>query len=88
VALIGAPESDTGRQTNVVVKTPEQLEDAAIADAIRSVVGLKTRAMHRELVTNITDKVDAKIRKARLQGKRVDVNRFIEEVVREVAATQ
>jgi hypothetical protein len=67
-------------------KTPEQLEDAAIADAIRSVVALKTRADQRALVAKITDSVQDKVDNARLNGKRVDVQAFIKEVVREVAS--
>ena len=70
----------------MVVKTPEQLEDAQIADAIRSIVALKTRAQHRELVNKITVKVHTKINNARLKGNRVDVDKFIEEVVREVTS--
>jgi hypothetical protein len=72
----------------MVVKTPEQLEDAAIADAIRSVVGIKTRALHRELVAQVSEQVESRVQKARLNGKSVNVNRFIEEVVREVATKQ
>jgi hypothetical protein len=71
----------------MLVRTPEQLEDAAIADAIRSVVALKTRAQQRELQNTITDRVKNKIELARLNGKKVDVQAFIQEVIREVATT-
>jgi hypothetical protein len=72
----------------MVVKTPEQLEDAAIADAIRSIVAIKTRVEQRELQNRLTDAVNRKVTDARLKGRKVDVDKFIVEVAREVAATQ
>ena len=66
-------------------KTPEQLEDAAIADVIRSVVALRTRKEHRELQNRITELVAPKIELARLQGKHVDVDKLVAEVQRELA---
>ena len=70
----------------MVVKTPEQLEDAAIADVIRSVVAIKTRRMQRELQNKVAALVQPKIDHARLQGKHVDVNKLVQEVTREITA--
>lgn len=67
------------------VQTPEQLEDAQIADAIRSIVALKTRAQQRELQNKLTEAVQPKLNHARLNGKRVNVDAFIKELLREVA---
>lgn len=84
--LIAKPESATERWNSLVVKTPEQLEDAAIADAIRSVVAITARRMQRELQNRVAAAVQPKIDVARLQGKHVDVNRLVQEVFREVTA--
>ena len=67
-------------------KTPEQIEDDAIKDAIRSVVGLKARMMQRELQNQVIERVAPKITTARLQGRKIDVDKFVSEVLREVAA--
>lgn len=67
------------------VKTPEQLEDAALADAIRSIIRLKTAALQREMQNNLTEQIKVKVDTARLMGKKVDVQAFIKEVVSEVA---
>ena len=67
------------------VKTPEQLEDAAIADAIRSIVGIKIKATQRELVNKISEQIQPKVDRARLDGKRVDIQAFIKEVLSEVS---
>lgn len=69
-------------------KTPEQLEDAAIADAIRSVAAIKTRAYHRQMVNDLTARVQGKVDRARLDGKKVDIQAFVKEVVGEVASYQ
>lgn len=71
----------------MLVKTPEQLEDAAIADAIRAIVGLKVKATQRELVNGITEKVKLQVDLARLNGKKVDVHKFVQEVLDEIANT-
>lgn len=70
----------------MVVKTPQQLEDAAIADVIRSVVQIKTRNEQRELQNRITELVYPKIERARLRGQGVDIHKFVMEVVREIAS--
>lgn len=67
------------------VKTPEQLEDAAIADAIRSIVGIKIKATQRELVNKISEQIQPKVDRARLDGKRVDIQAFIKEVLSEIS---
>lgn len=67
----------------VQVKTPEQLEDAAITDAIRSVVGVRTRAQFRELQNRLAETLAPKIEAARLNGRRVDVEKLISEALRE-----
>lgn len=67
----------------MIVKTPEQIEDANIADVIRTVVAIKTRKMHRELMNRIVEQVAPKIELARLQGKQIDVEKFVTEVMRE-----
>jgi hypothetical protein len=67
------------------VKTPEQLEDAAIADAIRSVVALKVRREQRELQNRLTEQVQKKVDLARLNGERVNIQAFVKEVVSAVA---
>jgi hypothetical protein len=67
------------------VKTPEQLEDAAISDAIRSIVGIKIKATQRELVNKISEQIQPKVDRARLDGKRVDIQAFIKEVLSEVS---
>jgi hypothetical protein len=84
--LTGEPESVTRRWNNLVVKTPEQLEDAAIADVIRSVVAIKTRRMQRELQNKVAALVQPKIDVARLEGKHVDVNKLVQEVIRAITA--
>lgn len=68
----------------MVVKTPEQLEDAAIADAIRTLVALRTRAEQRRIQNAITEAVKERLDTARLQGKRLNVDKFVVEVAREV----
>lgn len=68
----------------MLVKTPEQLEDAAIADAIRSVVALSMRVQQRELQNKITEGVKAKVDRARLNGQKVNIKAFVKEVVNEV----
>ena len=70
------------------VKTPEQLEDAAIADIIRSVVAMRTRGLYREMQNRIVEIVTPKIDMARLQGKRIDVDKLVSEVLREVTASK
>jgi hypothetical protein len=72
----------------MVVKTPEQLEDDAIKDAIRSMVAIRVRRIQRDLQNEITAQIKERVDLARLQGKKVDVNKFVMEVARETAAAQ
>ena len=67
-------------------KTPTQLEDAAIADVIRSVVSIKTRQIQREMQNAISEKVMPQLESARLKGKKVDIHRLVQEVARETAS--
>ncbi len=71
----------------MITRTPQQLEDVAITDAIRSIVGMHTRNQHRELQNRITEMVQPKLDRARLQGKRVDVKALMKEVMNEVASS-
>lgn len=68
----------------MIAKTPEQIEDANIADVISTVVAIKTRKIHRELKNRIVEQVMPKIDLARLQGKAIDVEKFVAEVMKEV----
>lgn len=69
----------------MLVKTTEQLEDAAIADAIRTAVGVRTREQFRVLQNRIAETLAPKIERARLDGKRIDVEKLIEEALRATA---
>jgi len=69
----------------LLVKTTEQLEDAAIADAIRTAVGVRTREQFRVLQNRIAETLAPKIERARLDGKRIDVEKLIEEALRATA---
>ncbi len=72
----------------MIVRTPEELEDAAITDAIRSIVGMRTRAQHRDLQNRIVGMVQPKLEMARLQGKRVNVKELMKEVLDETATPE
>lgn len=56
-----------------MVKSPEQLEDASIADAVNTAVGLRLRELKRQITNEIMEVVQPQVDTARLKGKAVDV---------------
>lgn len=57
-----------------MVKSPEQLEDANIADAVNTAVGLRLRELKRHITNEIMEVVQPQVDSARLRGKEVDVD--------------
>jgi hypothetical protein len=67
----------------VTIKTPEQLEDLAIRDAVNTVVALELRNTKRELVNSLMADLDPQITKARLEGRAIDVKVLVERLMKE-----
>jgi hypothetical protein len=65
-----------------VVKSPEQLEDAAITDAIDTAVGLRLREIKRQMTNEIRMLVQPEVDAARLNGRSVNVSRLFTSVVK------
>lgn len=64
------------------VLTPEQMEDAAINDAISTAVGLHQRQQRRELLNNLRAVFGPEITQARLNGRVIDAEKFAERALR------
>lgn len=60
------------------VLTPEQLEDAAITDAINTVVGFDLRARKREMTNDLRGQLIPQVQKARLEGRRIDIPTLVQ----------
>jgi glutamate racemase len=56
-----------------MVKSPEQLEDANITDAVNTAVGLRLRELKRQITNEIMEVVQPQVDSARLRGKEVDI---------------
>lgn len=67
----------------MTIKTPEQLEDAAIADAIRTLVALEMREKKREIENHLISAVKPQVDKARLEGRSVDVRTLVQRLFKE-----
>ena len=64
-------------------KTPEQLEDAEIADAIRTVVAFGLRGKKRKIENSLFEQVKPQVDEARLKGKSVDVHKLVMSLFKE-----
>lgn len=69
----------------ITPKTPEQLEDAAVFDTIRSVVGLQMRREGRALQNQLVEAIYPKVERARLDGKHVDLSKLVVEALNALA---
>lgn len=65
-----------------MIKTPEQLEDAAIKDAMSTAVALRLRALKRSMLNYLEAKTKDEITNARLNGREVDVEKMMAESLR------
>lgn len=70
----------------MTIKTPEQLEDAAIADAIRTLVALELREKKREVENHLFEIVRPQVERARLEGRSVNVKTLVQRLFKEYHA--
>lgn len=61
----------------IKLKSQEELEDAAIADAVKTAVSLHLRNLNRRLVNDIAQRISDDVMSARHNGREVDVKRFM-----------
>ena len=70
----------------ITPKTPEQIEDAAITDIIRTTVALRMRKETRRLQNDLLLEISPKVERARLDGKKVDLNKLVVEALNAIAS--
>lgn len=62
----------------MMVKSPEQLEDAAIADTISTAVGIVLRDKKRRMENDIRMSLQPEVDQARLNGRSVNLNKLFD----------
>lgn len=67
----------------MTVKTPEQLEDAAIADAVRSIVAIEMREKKRATENKLFEIVKPQVERARLEGRKINVRMLVARLFKE-----
>ena len=60
----------------MTIKTPEQMEDAAITDAISTVASLYAKEQRRQLVNHLQSALKPHVDEARLKGREIDIAKF------------
>lgn len=67
----------------MTIKTPEQLEDRSIRDAVSTLVALEERERKHRLVNSLMAELLPQVQKARLEGRRIDVKVLVERLWKE-----